>query len=114
MGAVRLSETWRAALSRSVIRTRLIERLADGGQDLIVICAPAGSGKSTLARQWITGAALLDRTVWITVRAAEQDPQRLWRECLAGLRDVWGEPPDPRGFTATGAAGNLALFASCT
>jgi LuxR family transcriptional regulator, maltose regulon positive regulatory protein len=84
-----------------VLRTALLERLADVRDDvpLVLLTAPAGYGKTTVLSQW---AAADDRRFsWVTVEEADGDPVRLARQIAVALHQL--EPLDPTVFRALDA-----------
>jgi LuxR family transcriptional regulator, maltose regulon positive regulatory protein len=70
-----------------VFRRALFERLGRAGR-VTQISALAGSGKTYLLRSWITESGLEDSAAWVSVQAAEPDPQRFWISVLDAVRDT--------------------------
>jgi ATP/maltotriose-dependent transcriptional regulator MalT len=67
-----------------VPRSRLIQKLAAGGQRrLTLIAAPAGFGKTTLLCSWIQQAGL--RVAWVTLDNGDEDVYRFWPYVVAAL-----------------------------
>ncbi len=70
-----------------MFRRRLFDRLGRATR-VTQISALAGSGKTYLLRSWIAESGLEDRTAWVSVQAAEPDPQRFWISVLDALRNT--------------------------
>lgn len=75
-----------AALSQTVARERLFERLREGrGRRLSLVACPAGFGKSTLLAAW-REAEMDDRPVaWVTLDEGDDDVVVLWSHVIEAL-----------------------------
>jgi LuxR family maltose regulon positive regulatory protein len=70
-----------------VSRPRLLERLADGvGQAMVLVSTPAGFGKTTLLAEWARRAQ--PPVAWLSLDEADNDPTRFWRHVAAALDGV--------------------------
>lgn len=80
---------WRAS---GVRRPRLLERLDAGlreGRRLSLISAPAGYGKTTLVAEWIHSLRAGGRhAAWLSLDAADNDPERFLRYLAAAFRQA--------------------------
>src|ERR1700733_12209699 len=70
-----------------VSRRGLFARLGAAAR-VTQMSAPAGNGKTFLLRSWIGETGLADRVAWVSVPAAERDPQRFWISVADALRDT--------------------------
>jgi LuxR family transcriptional regulator, maltose regulon positive regulatory protein len=90
-------------------RPRLVERLAAGARyPLTVVAAPAGFGKTTLLSAWAAGHG--GPVAWVTLDAADRDPQRFWSYLAAALDRL---APGVADVTPLGAATLAARLESC-
>lgn len=76
-------------LPRGVVpRPGLLDTLRGGrGRRLTLMSAPAGFGKTTLLAQWVQ-ADLPSRFAWVTLDAADREPERFWTHVAAALAVV--------------------------
>ncbi|MPY92098.1 MAG: hypothetical protein GEV08_03240, partial [Acidimicrobiia bacterium] len=72
--------------STFISRVDLIGPLADGGEDLVLVAAPAGYGKSTLLAEWV--AAESRPSVWLSLDVADNDPVVLLTNLAIALSAV--------------------------
>ena len=78
-----------------IARDRLIH-LLDGGAalPLVVIAAAAGSGKTVLASEWVRRRSERgERTGWLSLDFAHNEPARFWRYFATAARASLGELP---------------------
>ena len=90
----------------TVVRSALIERLADGeARPLVSVVAPAGYGKTTLLSQWAerNGQAF----AWVSVDDADNDPKILLAYMAEALDAV--QPIGGRVFDALASPGSSVL-----
>ena len=87
----------------TVVRSALIERLADGeARPLVSVVAPAGYGKTTLLSQWAerNGQAF----AWVSVDEKDNDPKVLLTYVAEALDAI--EPVGERVFAALASPGS--------
>jgi LuxR family maltose regulon positive regulatory protein len=90
---------------KRVPRPALIQRLNDGlayGRQLTLVSAPAGFGKTACICDWLAGVSL--PATWLSLDAADNDPQRFLTYLAAALKKA-GDMP---GFETVLQAGQLA------
>jgi LuxR family maltose regulon positive regulatory protein len=69
-----------------VPRSRLTGLLSQAVRHRItLVSAPAGSGKTVACVHWAAAAAKHHRVAWLTVDAADREPNRLWADIAAAL-----------------------------
>ena len=86
-----------------VPRKRLVDLFDDATRrPVALVAAPAGYGKTTLAAQWLASAGGSRAAAWVSLDAADNDPQRLWSHVATAL-DRAGCP-----VVATEVAGFMA------
>lgn len=75
-----------ALAPRSVIRPRLLERLAGGhAARIATVTAPAGYGKTTLINQWCAATDTERKVAWLAVDSYDNDPRRFWQYFIGAL-----------------------------
>jgi len=80
----------RPARANLVARPHLITLLDEGlSGSLILVSAPAGFGKSTLLTEWVRQGGV--RTGWLSLDAADNDPNRFLTYLIAALQQVIGD-----------------------
>ena len=75
---------------RTIPRAYLLRQLKDGldlGRRLTLVSAPAGFGKTTCMIEWINHARL-DPLTWLSVDAADDDPERFFPYLVAALQKI--------------------------
>jgi len=89
--------------NRSVVRSRLVERLNRTSElPLVLVCAPAGYGKTTTLAQWVT--ALDQRPfAWVSLDRGDDDPIVLLSHVAVALDRI--SPIDPGVFEALASPG---------
>jgi LuxR family maltose regulon positive regulatory protein len=86
-------------ISRRRVRERL-EQLAHA--HVVLVCAPAGSGKTTALAEW--HETLSSPAVWLTLRAEDNDPRRLFARLIAALDQLWTGALWPAQRAASGGS----------
>ena len=73
-----------------VARRRLSDRLREGARSkLTLVSAPAGFGKTTLLAEWVTLAAVTERsTAWLSLDAVDSQPASFWAYVISALQGV--------------------------
>jgi LuxR family maltose regulon positive regulatory protein len=72
-----------------VPRPRLSERLDRGAAStLMLVSAPAGFGKTTLLADWLAASAGERSVAWVSLDAADTQPQSFWAYVIAALRTI--------------------------
>src|ERR687895_44415 len=72
---------------RSVLRSRLTERLNEGlRRRLTLISAPAGFGKTTLLGEWVADCGR--PAAWLSLDESDNDPTRFLAYLVAALRMI--------------------------
>jgi ATP/maltotriose-dependent transcriptional regulator MalT len=66
-----------------VLRPRLLERLQDGTEQVVLVCTPAGFGKTSLLADWARRGRR--PVAWLSLDDADNDPARFWRHVVAAL-----------------------------
>lgn len=90
-----------------VARNRLLAGLHRPGTiPLTLICAPAGYGKTTFTRQYLQEEDV--SFAWLSLEAADNDPQRFLRYLVAALRTVIADFADQL-FQALSRSGTVGL-----
>ena len=74
-----------------MVRTSLLERIANADQPVISVAAPTGYGKTTLLAQWAQRAGR--RATWVTADERDNDPAVLLAAVAAALDRVDTLPP---------------------
>jgi LuxR family maltose regulon positive regulatory protein len=70
-------------------RTRLTERLSRGVRGpLTVLTAPPGAGKTVTAAEWAATGRAPGPVAWVSLDAADHDPDRFWSLVSAALANV--------------------------
>jgi LuxR family transcriptional regulator, maltose regulon positive regulatory protein len=92
------------ARSEWMVRRRLLEELAGGGQrSVTLIAAPAGYGKTTVVTQWLASMWAPAKLAWISLDSPDNEPARLWTHIAAALDRVGCSiARDIAGFIAAG------------
>jgi LuxR family transcriptional regulator, maltose regulon positive regulatory protein len=92
------------ARSEWMVRRRLLEELAGGGQrSVTLIAAPAGYGKTTVVTQWLASMWAPVKLAWISLDSPDNEPARLWTHIAAALDRVGCSiARDIAGFIAAG------------
>ena len=67
----------------SVVRHRLVDRLAGSHASVWLLSAPAGYGKTTLVSQAIEAST--DAVAWLSIDRADNDPVRFWTHLGAAV-----------------------------
>jgi LuxR family maltose regulon positive regulatory protein len=67
----------------SVVRHRLVDRLATSGAQVWLLSAPAGYGKTTAVAQAIEASS--DDIAWLSIDGADNDPVRFWTHLAAAV-----------------------------
>jgi len=83
-----------------VARPRLLDRL-DQPRRLTLVSAPAGFGKTTLVAAWASARPTLapptGRVAWLSLDAADDDPNRFWSYVIAALQAALQAGPSTVG-----------------
>src|ERR687889_2861186 len=75
--------------ARTVDRPRLNDRLSQvGDARLTTVVAPGGWGKSTMLASWAVRPGRRERTAWLPLDAADDEPIRFWTYALSTLATV--------------------------
>jgi LuxR family transcriptional regulator, maltose regulon positive regulatory protein len=92
------------ARSEWMVRRRLLEELAGGGQrSVTLIAAPAGYGKTTVVTQWLASRPATGKLAWISLDSTENESARLWTHIATALdRAGCSIARDIAGFIAAG------------
>jgi ATP/maltotriose-dependent transcriptional regulator MalT len=88
-----------------VVRTALVERLADTQASVITVTAPPGYGKTTLMAQW--AQRLRPRVAWLSCDDADNDPVVLLTALATALCRIG--PIDPAIFPALASSAQLVV-----
>ena len=79
--------------SKRVQRLALVRRLNDGlaeGRPLTLVSAPAGFGKTACVSEWLAEVTL--PVTWLSLDAADNDPQRFLSYLVAALNKIGSTP----------------------
>lgn len=81
-----------AARSRTVPRTRLLQRLSlEPGTDLVLVCAPAGYGKTTILIEWVHSLQQAGTVVaWYALDESDNSPGAFGAYLIASLGQALG------------------------
>ena len=76
-----------ASTGRRVLRPRLVSRIEQSDNPLLLMVAPSGFGKTHLLGQWAASTAA--DVVWVTCRESDRDPAHFWPHLVAACADRW-------------------------
>ncbi|MFR0359561.1 LuxR C-terminal-related transcriptional regulator [Streptomyces sediminimaris] len=74
-------------------RPRLLRRLDEATEPVLVLSAPAGAGKTALLTEWSRGARARGACAWLSLDTHDNAPDRLWAGILHTLHRARPELP---------------------
>ncbi|MFJ9539833.1 LuxR C-terminal-related transcriptional regulator [Streptomyces sp. NPDC101225] len=74
-------------------RPRLLRRLEEATEPVLVVSAPAGAGKTVLLTEWSYRLRARGDCAWLSLDAHDNAPDRLWAGILRALRQARPELP---------------------
>ncbi len=78
-------------------RPRLLHRIEEATEPVVVLSAPAGAGKTVLLAEWSRGPMARGECVWLSLDTHDNAPDRLWTGILRTLHQARPELPPRLG-----------------